>query len=206
MQIAEKIYMTDKTGLHRLTRALLRPLQSEHLIAVAEREQHSAPPAIDADTFFFDIGKVIDLSRCLLSPTPDIELRLATDIVLPTSWRRDGYISALSTIGNGKEQGRWIQNPNHRVSVWLPWCIGFVNGGNHSISAGILGGEGVIRATEVIDASAAFELIKCDGKHFRKAQTGEIFATVTDHRRAAVFEIGRLLARKNREELQEMRH
>ncbi|WP_323129610.1 DUF6710 family protein, partial [Klebsiella pneumoniae] len=27
---------------------------------------------------------------------------------------------------------------NHRVTLWLPWRIGFVRGGNHSIASGVL--------------------------------------------------------------------
>ena len=193
MQIAAEIAKVDSSGLFRLIKALLGPLQAEHLLAVAERGPHDAPPAIDGYSFFFDIGNVIEVSRCWLQPTPYMEVRLATDVTLPTAWRRSGYVSALATIGEGKAQGAWTQDLNHRVSVWLPWRIAFVNGGNHSITAGILGGEGVVAATEVMDISPIFDLVECDGKKYKRRETGEILAEVSDYRRAAVFEIGRLI-------------
>jgi hypothetical protein len=193
MQIAAEIAKVDSSGLFRLTKALLGPLQAEHLLAVAERGPHNAPPVIDGYSFFFDIGNVIEVSRCWVQPTPYMEVRLASDVILPTTWRRSSYVSALATIGEGRPQGAWAQDSNHGVSVWLPWRIAFVTGGNHSITAGILGGEGIVTATEVIDVSSIFDLVECDGKEYKRKETGEIVAEVSDYRRAAVFEIGRLI-------------
>lgn len=193
MEIAAEIAKVDASGLFRLTKALLGPLQADHLLAVAERGAHDAPPAIDGYSFFFDIGNVIEVSRCWIQPTPYMEVRLASDVILPTAWRRSGYVSALATIGEGRAQGAWSQDPNHSVSVWLPWRIAFVNGGNHSITAGILGGEGIVTATEVMDISPIFDLVECDGNEYKLKETGEIVAEVSDYRRAAVFEIGRLI-------------
>ncbi|ENZ0047743.1 DUF6710 family protein [Escherichia coli] len=39
----------------------------------------------------------------------------------------------------------WKQDKNnHYVDLWLPWRIGFMRRGNHSITAGILAGEGAL--------------------------------------------------------------
>ena len=179
----------------RLTKALLAPLQAEQLLSVAERKEHCALPPIDDCTFFFDIKSLINISQFWVQPTPDFEIKLCSDVIFSTPWHRTCYVSALATIGEGKKQGVWTQYPNHNVSVWLPWRIAFVKGGNHSIAAGILGGEGVVTATEVIDLSTSriFDLVECDGKEYKHKETGEILSKVGDYRRAAVFEIGRMI-------------
>jgi hypothetical protein len=75
----------------------------------------------------------------------------------------------------------------------LPWGIAFVNGGNHSISVGIVGGEGVLQPNEVYDMSKMLDLVQCDGQHYRAVSNGQILDRVHDTRIAAVFEVGRML-------------
>lgn len=193
MQSAKEISERQSDALFDLIAALLRPLQSEHLIAAAECEQHMAPESILGASFFFDITRFISLSKCWIRPTPPLAVRLASDPVLPTAWERGRFVSAITNIGEGRPHGAWAQDLNHQVSVWLPWNIAFVTGGNHSITAGVLRGEGIVTATEVIDVSPIFDLVECDGRTFRRKDTGKVVAKVEDHRRAAVFEIGRLI-------------
>lgn len=193
MRVATDVADREPTALFDLIAALLRPLQSEHLIAVAEREQHAAPGSLEAELFFFDIRPYVSVSDSWIQPTPSLEIRLATDPVLPTAWERRRFVSAVVDIGEGRPCGPWRQDPNHRVSVWLPWSIAFVLGGNHSISAGILRGEGVVTATEVFDIGHIFDLVECDGHSYRRRDTGKVVSPVHDHRRAAVYEIGRLI-------------
>ena len=69
--------------------------------------------------------------------------------------------------------------------------VRFVRGGNHSITAGILAGEGTVIPEHVYDMSWLFELVRTDGNHwFVDGQKAE---AVKSGRSAAVFEIGRLL-------------
>lgn len=193
MALAETIATENPAGLTNLIRALLLPLQSEHMIGVAERSHHRAPSEIDRYKFFFRSRGLFEMSKLWVQPTPDIVMNLTRDVVLPTPWARRGYASALANIGNSKRNGAWKQDPNHVVSVWLPWRIGFVSGGNHSITAGVLTGEGTIRVEEVFDFSPVLAAVRCDGTHYRDCRTGKRIADVEDHRRAAVFEIGRIL-------------
>ena len=194
MEMAHQINEINPLGLKELVRALLRPMQVEHLVAVAERGLHRAPVEIRGDHFFFDLWGKAGYQPTWIRPTPEVRLELSRDIVLPTPWHRHRYAEALGTIGGDKKQGGWRQDINHRVSLWLPWGIAFVTGGNHSIAAGILAGEGSVTATEVMDACSVFETIACDGRAYRSTETGRTLAVVRDFRRAAVFEIGRLLA------------
>lgn len=202
MQSAKEISERQPDALFDFIAALLRPLQSEHLIAVAECEQHMTPESIQGASFFFDVTRFISVSKCRIQPTPPLPVRLASDPVLPTAWDRGRFVSAITNIGEGRPDGAWAQDPNHRVSVWLPWNIAFVTGGNHSITAGILLGAGIITATEVIDASPIFDLVDCDGRTFREKDTGKVVGKAEDHRRAAVFEIGRLIASSGVRKLQ----
>lgn len=193
MRMAEAIAGQNPAGLRQLVRALLLPLQAEHLLAVAQLEQHKAPSHFDSYTFFFPLSKVAQSTDFWVQPTPRVVLNLASDIVLPTPWERERYASALAHTGEGRARGAWRSDSNHAVSVWLPWRIGFVGGGNHSIAAGILSAQGELAATTVYEMSSLLDLVRCDGKHFINAKTGEKIGKVSDVRRAAVFEIGRML-------------
>ena len=121
----------------------------------------------------------------------DYPLSLASDMVLPWPWNLSRYIDSVSYIGINKGMP-WKQDTlNHYVDLWLPWRIGFVHSGNHSITAGILAGEGTIIPDHVYDMSYLFTLIRTDGVHwFVNGQKAE---AVKSWRSAAVFEIGRLL-------------
>lgn len=212
LDMASDIAAINPLGLPDLIRAVLRPLQSERMLAVAERPLHGAPGRVDSEAFFAD-GQFArymwqpdrtNLRAVKLLPE-NYQVRLAEDIVLPTPWHRVNFASAVATIGAKKiepdmepwemcYQGPWAYKPtNHRVTLWLPWRIAFVTGGNHSITAGILAGEGVLNPSEVYDFGYLFDLVRCNGTHYVETATNKSIAAVSDHRRAAAFEIGRLI-------------
>ncbi len=196
MEIAREIANKEPAALISLIKALLRPLQSERMVVLTEQSAHDVPRCIDGVSFFFDLVNYLNnetISRYLVTPTPVITVNLSHDIVLPTAWDRHRYSRALAYIGAGKQHGAWKQDTNHRVSVWLPWGIGFVLGGNHSITSGILSGEGFVTAAEVYDLNPLFDLVESDGIYYRDRQTQKRLSRVEDCRRAAVFEIGRLM-------------
>lgn len=194
MSMAKKIAEHNPAGLSEFVRALLRPVQAEHLIAVAERGDHKAPDCLNKLEFFFELPLVAESLEFYLRDKPEIWVDLSKDIVLPTPWKRDGYANALANIGAGRVMGAWAQDTlNHSVSVWLPWRIAFVTGGNHSITAGILAGEGRLLANEVFDLSPIFARVVCDGRTYRETGTQRVIGEVLCPRRAAVFEIGRMM-------------
>ncbi|WP_312826664.1 DUF6710 family protein, partial [Escherichia coli] len=81
----------------------------------------------------------------------------------------------------------WQQDrTNHYVELWLPWRIGFVRGGNHSITAGILAGEGPLIPEHVWDMSFLFERISTDGLYWYV--DGKKTEDVKSWRAAAIFE------------------
>ncbi|MCL2307222.1 MAG: hypothetical protein FWC38_03125 [Proteobacteria bacterium] len=194
LEIANDIAKVNKSALKSLVRALLRPIQSERFISVVENPEHKALPQIVTGNFFFDgFSETIKVSHYLLKPTPERKILLNRDIILPTPWQKSRFCDALSMIGKDKEKGAWTQDDNHSVEIWFPWHISFVKGGNHSITAGILAGEGEIVASDVYDFSPIFEHIKCDGKYYKSTDNGQILGEVKNIRIATAFEIGRLM-------------
>lgn len=73
----------------------------------------------------------------------------------------------------------------------LPWRIGFVRGGNHSIASGVLAGEGEVIPDTVYDMRYLLDIVSTDGYYWY--MSGKICERVSDYRTAAFFEIGRLL-------------
>ncbi len=71
--------------------------------------------------------------------------------------------------------------------------VGFVYGGNHSITSGIVQSEGFIETEHVYDISPLFDYVHCDGLHFYKTVDNEIIGDVYDLEFAAIFEVGRIM-------------
>lgn len=177
LDFANQLANTNPAALFDLVRLLLRPLQSELLISAVENELHGARHEIETFKFFMPYGPAqiqLALDCPKLNPD-DFLIQLNRDPVLPCPWHRDRYAGTLSNIGTRKKCGQWKQdNLNHYTSIWLPWGVVFVGGGNHSIAAGILGGEGNLTPTEVLDMGKLLDQVSCDGKHFRSSITNEV--------------------------------
>lgn len=182
-----------KVALPDLLHAIVRPIQSDFLLAVAE-EGTDARPHITEGWFFFEgIQWLLDIDqmRQVEKNKNNYPLSLATDMVLPWPFSMNRYLENLSVIGTSKGLP-WKQDfTNHYVTVWLPWKIGFVNGGNHSITTGILAGEGIIIPERVYDMSYLLEKVRTDGVNWYVDDQAE--ETVKSWRHAAFFEIGRLM-------------
>jgi len=203
--VAEK----NPRGLADLVYAILRPLQSEALLGVAERGTDAVPdidiPLLFGDAVFrkfFADGHL----RGRELPREHFRLKLGKHAVLPWPWHHSRYVSALATIGADKinpedpwgrrHSGAWKQDINHSIPLWLPWGIAEVCGGNHSIMAGILAGEGELKPSAVYDMTCVLEDIRTDGINWFDSASGEMIGTVSDPRFAAVFEIGRIMVRE----------
>lgn len=181
-------------ALPDLIRAISRPIQSDFLLAVAEEGTDARPDMTPSEFFFNGLSKILDyqkLKQCEKNPR-DYLLFLATDVVLPWPWSLSRYITCISDIGTHKGTP-WKQDYlNHYVDLWLPWKIGFVRGGNHSITAGILAGEGIVVPKYVYDMSYLFDIVCTDGVYW--FINGAKVEKVSSARSAAVFEIGRLIS------------
>lgn len=196
LDLAEQIAATQPQALHAFVVAILRPLQSEQILQAAERNEHAAREEIDELVFFMGrAGSNLFSVSALKSLDPSAyEVDLARDLTLPTTWVRDSIVRALGEIGPGMRRGAWRQHPHHLVSLWLPWRIAFVHGGNHSIAAGVLRAEGKLRPSSVFDLVPVLNAVRCDGENYIRVADGHLIAPVPDHRIGAVWEIGRLMA------------
>ena len=208
MFTATEVAKENPEALPGLISAILRPEQSELILGVAEHGQ-DAKAELSGFTFFVDDLRdhFPEVERTPIErPQADYPLHLARDTVLPCPWADSRFISAMAFIGSNKLDhtaaarkgygGQWTQRTeNHHVFLWLPWRIGFVGGGNHSIAAGIVAGEGTLIPDRVDDFSCLLNLMETDGITFRDRRTKAHLAPVTSVRHAAVFEIGRLMVR-----------
>lgn len=188
MSLAKKINNSEREAL---IRALMKPIQADYLLAVATEGQ-DAREIVDEHIFFFSgfihylhdsVFKIDEGISC------DYIVSLAKDIVLPCPWSENRYMNALSI---GSHAGNpWVGDDNHKIEIWLPWKIGLVRSGNHSLMSGVLWGEGELKAYKVTDLSSMFDRIHTDGLNWYA--NDEAIEMVKDYRIAAVYEIGRLL-------------
>ncbi|HGY8571616.1 TPA: DUF6710 family protein [Escherichia coli] len=116
-------------AIHDLLRALILPIQADYLLAVGTEGQDARPDMNEREFFFTKIIWAMDYThmKSLRLAAEDFPLALATAKILPWPWGESSYRSALADIGSAKGNP-WVQDINHRVTLWLPWRIGFVRG------------------------------------------------------------------------------
>ncbi|MHA3928350.1 DUF6710 family protein [Klebsiella oxytoca] len=180
-------------ALPDLIRAIVLPIQSDLLLAVAEEGTDARPNMTPSEFFFKGLIQVLSYEKMKEGEMDgaDYPLSLASDMVLPWPWDLTRYIDNVSHIGTHKGRPWKHDKMNHYVDLWLPWRICFVRNGNHSITAGILAGEGTLIPEYVYDMSWLFDMVRTDGNHW--FVNGKKAEAVKSGRSAAVFEIGRLL-------------
>ncbi|WP_310067158.1 DUF6710 family protein [Paraburkholderia caledonica] len=207
MHTANAIAEVNPRGLVDLVRAIVRPHQADYLLAVAECGTDARPDLEEKLIFGEEVRRRMFSDRgdyrLVRLPEAHFQIHLARDPVLPWPWKHHSYVCTLARIGTAKVDmedidrrhhcGPWRQDVNHRVELWLPWGIGFVIGGNHSIAAGILAGEGVLTPAYVYDMSYLFSEIYADAESYREIGTGNRLGPVINQRFAALFEVGRLM-------------
>jgi hypothetical protein len=199
MELAKQIAGSNPKALLDLIKVLLRPLQASLMVRVIERPQ-TATNDVQQWNFFMGAKYAAFFSdkESQSLRADKLKVRLASDVILPWPWDRERTVLALANIGTGKTLGPWREDANHFVTLWLPWEIAFVHGGNHSITAGIIEGEGEITPRYVYDMSSVLDCVECDGRFYRWRENGKRITKVGEARIAAVFEIGRLIGEKRK--------
>lgn len=195
MELANEVAAKDPRGLIDVVRLYTRPIQTDFLLLCAQRPLHGAKADASPDRLFMP-GARLELTEHSHYDQLDsakFMVDLGKDPVLTCPWHRDRYTNALATIGPGKESGSWKQDRNHSVVALLPWGIVCVFGGNHSIAAGIIGGQGRVTPCEVWDMTGLLEKVRCDGLHYIEIESSKPICPMHDARLGAVFEIGRLM-------------
>lgn len=118
---------------------------------------------------------------------------LTKDLIFPWPWSNNNLIRAVANIGTDRYWGKWKENKNHIVFLWLPMGISFVAEGKHSIAAGILKGEGYVTANCVYDISPIYDYVYSDGLYYRSIKDDSIIIEAVKPEFAAIFEIGRIM-------------
>ena len=196
--------MGDVEHLLRIIRLLVRPYQSEVMRRIFLHDGGALGGERVEPTFknlWFDAGDAVTRDGHRLteltydrSCTP-LTIDIAKDPILPWPWNQGRLDDALAFMGAERGYGEWeYDNLNHSVALVLPVRIGIVWGGNHSLSAGLVTGGGTIETENIIDLSALYPHVVCDGRFYRHAHSGEAIAKVQNEIFAAVFEIGRIIS------------
>lgn len=171
-KIKEKFPETATDALLDLIRIIMRKIQSEHMLSAYTQQEHGAITEInyfqhwfgDVRTFYNYKDKHLIVLEDNKNLEEQVNLKLGFDIVLPTAWSPNSIYSNLGVIGTEERKlGQFRQDTNHSVEVMMPMRIGFVSGGNHSISQGVVTSNGVITPSTIIDVSKCLEVISFDG-------------------------------------------
>ncbi|MFI8556370.1 DUF6710 family protein [Pseudomonas putida] len=172
---------SNRAGLEDLIKIVLRPVQADRMRVALTRPSHRAP---DGLWWTRSMGGLWDgqgpdgtwLSYVCKHGRRDVQdfdtISLGRDVVLPTLWSESSIRKTLGAIGSGRPCGPFQQDGNHHVTLMLPFRIAWVDGGNHSIAQGILGGEGRLIPQEVIDVSAIVAAVRYDGECWVCPTTG----------------------------------
>lgn len=180
-------------------RILGRSLQTEYLTHLLFTEDESDKLKICYRDIMFDIFNTfeeLNIDRYELRVDTDISknIELRKDVVLPWPWKKERLVDNIVTIGEGRLNGKWVYHrTNHTAILWLPIGITWIDGGNHSISTGIIQGCGTLMPKAIYDISPIYSNVYCDGRFYRRRCDTSIISEVTNLEFAAIFEIGRLM-------------
>lgn len=159
-------------------------------------------PEVDERKILFDlfderIGVGVKNFDLFKKVSFDKKIELRKEVVLPWPWNRERLLSSMCNYGSELFCEKWEEDcGNHSIELWLPLGICWVRGGNHSITTGILQGEGSITPT-VYDISDYYKKVYCDGEYYRLNANKMKLSKVKNVEFAAIYEIGRLIKDKN---------
>ncbi|MFS0767089.1 DUF6710 family protein [Peribacillus phoenicis] len=178
-------------------RLLGRNLQTNYLTSLLISKNETELPSLYPEVIFMDprtmISDDITIESLLVEVNLTKKLQLGRDLVLPWPWKRRRLINCITQIGEERKNGPWKQDYNHWVELWLPMGVAWVNSGNHSISTGIIQGQGQINTSKAIDISKLYDYIYSDGEYYYSFKNDEVISEVKNVDFAAIFEIGRLM-------------
>ncbi len=199
MKVARDTAAHNPLGLLSLVRLIGRRLQADTIAQVVELAPHARRSSPDFDSLFFnslipitpDGKRFDDLVR--QEDGPFYQLHLGRDLILPEPWHKDRISKALANIGSGKKCGPWAAERNHCVELYLPFGLVLVNGGNHSLTAGIVNGEGSVVNGYTLDMRPIYNYIRYDGISYVRIADGSEIKRHPDPDIGSIFEIGRIL-------------
>ena len=198
IEVAKEVAKQDKTQLQTLVNLIARKPQAELLTQFVIEKRGGSFKRGEAHHLLFSGYAHIDDNDTYLCDVwiekeiSDVPISLAEYVVLPWPWNADRIVNCFSWIGT-KERPWKFDESNHFVEIYFPFNIGFVSSGNHSLTTGIIKGQGVIERYKLIDLSPVYNHIYCDGFYYRRKIDNIPIEKVNDKYIAAIFEIGRLM-------------
>ncbi|MCM3730115.1 hypothetical protein M3196_00335 [Fictibacillus nanhaiensis] len=210
MKFAEEIFQESdwnessgaKHPIFEVIYILGRKIQSDYMVNLLKVEDESNLKSI-LPPFMFEKNTMLTQDGRQFSDlisTLDIKRKanLRNDTVLPWAWKRQRLIKAITNIGQCRKLGPWKEDElNHSLELWLPIGLYWVWSGNHSLSVGILQGNGTISTEAVNDISEIYNYVTCDGMYYFREFDKSIIGEVKNIEIAAIFEIGRLMTKHN---------
>jgi hypothetical protein len=194
VEFANDLKRKNPQALLSIPRLFLLGIQSDLLLSCAENEAHGASSPVLAGSFFAKtFSPLFDYTNYPRLPNEGFKVVLGRDPILPCPWKRHDYANAIAQIGPDRSRGSWRQDSNHSVLLLQPWGVAIVNGGNHSIAAGILDCQGSIFPSYVYDMRKLLDQCSCDGRNYINIQTGKPIVPMDNPRIGALFEVGRML-------------
>ncbi|WP_017187242.1 DUF6710 family protein [Alkalibacillus haloalkaliphilus] len=177
-------------------------LQSQYLTNLLTVEDESELPPLLPSTVFFDQSEILnskgDTTINMLKEVSSKSVDLKKDLVLPWPWKKERLIASISNLGTNRDWGGWQQDyNNHHLEVWLPMGVAWVRGGNHSITVGILQGEGTIIPDVTYDFREVYKYVYTDGKYYYRSEDDSKICKVKNVEFAAMFEVGRMMVEQS---------
>lgn len=151
---------------NNLVQIALRHIQSNHIRSAYINPEHSATKCLELGDWFGETWTFNEWPT-YSSETSKYTVDLKNHIVFPTPWKPSGLTKNLDLIRDGSNDFK--QSTNHLISLLLPFHIGFVKGGNHSITQGILNGNGTVIPTAIYDATPLLKDFSFDGEYWLKS-------------------------------------
>lgn len=194
----DEVIAINKHALPSVARAIAKPLQARRLVLALQYPKHQVPVSGDFADFFFpdhlplsaDGRNLDELAPAENPPARKYRMRLGRDVLLPWAWHRANLVSTLATIGSSKSAGPWRCDINHQVRIVLPFGLGLVQGGNHSIAAGVADSEGDVWAT-ARNLAPAYAHVDYDGVAFVRRHDARILNVPREEEPGMLFELGR---------------
>lgn len=200
LEIANNITETDPAALPALVKLIGRGAQARAMTGVLRQPEDKVCRYRPEKVLFPTLTPITADRRSLNDlklevPAPRAMV-LGIDIVFPWPWARGRIADSLSLLRPGGRGGKWCQDSkNHSVELWLPLGVGWVIGGNHSITADIIHADGEVMPEVTFDISDIYTHVYCDGLDYRRTHDSSKIGPVFDLEMAAIFEIGRLIAK-----------
>ena len=203
IEMAKKIANQNPNGLFSMVRLVSKSLQQYGMTSVIYTNTHEAMKEYSFENLFFKDFQPISPDNktsadLLISKKVENKMiRLETDPIIPVPWHKDRTLSAFTTIGSDLKN-KWDYDPNnHYVTVYQPFGLAIVNGGNHSITAGILNAEGSIPINETRSFEKIYDYVYFDGLNFIRKHDKKIISQPTFFESGLLFEIGRIMLEHN---------